>query len=207
MNDNMLIIGVAGGSGSGKSTVAEKLRDRFGPEVTIMRHDDYYRLQEGRTYEERTKVNYDCPDAFETDLMVRHIEALKRGESVECPVYDFTIHNRSSETKTIHPPRVLILDGILILASEALRDLMDIKIFVDTPDDIRILRRIRRDVKKRGRSLDSVIDQYLTTVRPMHELYVAPSRKYADIIIPEGGRNQVAMKMLISRVAEHLRES
>lgn len=202
---DMLIIGVSGGSGSGKTTVAETLRIKFGPEVTVIRHDDYYRLQVGKTYEERAAVNYDCPEAFETDLMVRHIEALKHGESVDCPVYDYTVHNRSEETKRISPPRVLIIDGILILSDPSLRSLMDIKIYVDTPDDIRILRRIRRDVKKRGRSLDSVIDQYLSTVRPMHELYVAPSRKYADIIIPEGGRNMVAMNMLVSRVAEHLR--
>ena len=139
--------------------------------------------------------------------MVRHIQELKQGRSVECPVYDYTIHNRIAETKTILPTEVLIIDGILILADEYLRSLMDIKIYVDTPDDIRILRRILRDVNERGRTLDSVINQYLTTVRPMHELYVAPSRKYADVIIPEGGLNEVAMDMLMSRIAEHLQEN
>ena len=202
----MLIIGIAGGSGSGKTTVADRLRQKFGPDVTVMRHDDYYRLQVGKTYEERAAVNYDCPEAFETELMVRHIEELKQGKSVECPVYDYTVHNRSSETKTIRPSRVLIIDGILILAEETLRRIMNIKIFVDTPDDIRILRRILRDVNERGRTLDSVINQYLSTVRPMHELYVAPSRKYADVIIPEGGLNDVAMDMLTSRIAEHLQK-
>jgi uridine kinase len=202
----MLIIGIAGGSGSGKTTVADRLRQKFGPDVTVMRHDDYYRLQVGKTYEERAAVNYDCPEAFETELMVRHIEELKQGNSVECPVYDYTVHNRSSETKTIRPSRVLIIDGILILAEETLRRIMNIKIFVDTPDDIRILRRILRDVNERGRTLDSVINQYLSTVRPMHELYVAPSRKYADVIIPEGGLNDVAMDMLTSRIAEHLQK-
>ena len=202
----MLIIGIAGGSGSGKTTVADRLRQKFGPDVTVMRHDDYYRLQVGKTYEERAAVNYDCPEAFETELMVRHIEELKQGNCVECPVYDYTVHNRSSETKTICPSRVLIIDGILILAEETLRRLMNIKIYVDTPDDIRILRRIRRDVNERGRTLDSVINQNLSTVRPMHELYVAPSRKYADVIIPEGGLNDVAMDMLTSRIAEHLQK-
>ena len=202
---DMLIIGIAGGSGSGKTTVAERLSASFREKVTVIRHDDYYRLQVGKSLEERAAVNYDRPEAFETELMVRHIRELREGRSVECPIYDYTIHNRTAETKTITPTEVLIIDGILILADEYLRSLMDIKIFVDTPDDIRILRRILRDVNERGRTLDSVINQYLTTVRPMHELYVAPSRKYADVIIPEGGMNDVAMEMLKSRIADHLK--
>ena len=200
----MLIIGIAGGSGSGKSTISQAIKNMFGDNITIINHDNYYKRQVGRTYDERAKVNYDCPDAFDTDLMAEHIQALKRGETILCPVYDYTIHNRSDETIEIKPTSVLIIDGILILAEESLRSLMDIKIFVDTPDDIRILRRIRRDVNERARSLDSVIDQYLTTVRPMHELYVGPSRKYADIIVPEGGKNMVAMEMIQNRVMNHI---
>lgn len=202
--EKMLIIGIAGGSGSGKTTIAEKLKARFGEEVTVLTHDSYYKRTDGLTQEERAVLNYDCPDSLETDLMVSHINALKRGEPISCPIYDFTVHNRSSEVRIVYPTKVLLLDGILVLADPELRECMDIKIFVDTPDDIRILRRIKRDVNKRGRSLESVINQYLTTVRPMHEMYVAPSRKYADIIIPEGGRNVVAMDMLETRVRNHL---
>ena len=203
--EQVLVIGIAGGSGSGKTTIAEKLKEQFGDDVRIIRHDDYYRKLSG-TYEERAKVNYDHPDAFETDLFIEHIKALKSWQTILSPVYDYTIHNRSDEVREITPARVLIIDGILILAEETLRGLMNIKIYVDTPDDIRILRRILRDVNERGRTLDSVINQYLSTVRPMHELYVAPSRKYADVIIPEGGLNDVAMDMLTSRIAEHLQK-
>lgn len=202
--EKMLIIGIAGGSGSGKTTIAEKLKARFGEDISVLTHDSYYKRTDGLTQEERAVLNYDCPDSLETDLMVSHINALKRGEPISCPIYDFTVHNRSSEVRIVYPTKVLLLDGILVLADPELRECMDIKIFVDTPDDIRILRRIKRDVNKRGRSLESVINQYLTTVRPMHEMYVAPSRKYADIIIPEGGRNVVAMDMLETRVRNHL---
>lgn len=155
-------------------------------------------------YEERTKLNYDHPDAFETDLMIRDIQALRRGETVRCPVYDYTIHDRSGETVEVRPTKVIIVEGILIFENQALRDLMDIKIFVDTDADVRILRRIMRDVKKRGRSLDSVVKQYLTTVKPMHEQFVEPSKRYADIVVLEGGHNLVALDMIIGRIRAHV---
>lgn len=201
---DVLIIGVAGGSGSGKSTLIEKIREQFGNRVTVMNHDNYYRRQTEPSYEVRAKVNYDCPDAFETDLMAKHLKMLRAGQEIDCPIYDYAIHNRSDRVLRVKPADVILIDGILILAEPALRKLMDIKIFVDTPDDVRILRRIRRDVKERARSLDSVIDQYLTTVRPMHELYVAPSKKYADLIVPEGGMNRVALDMILERIRRHL---
>ncbi len=200
----MLIIGIAGGSGSGKTTITERLVEAFGDQVTVIRHDDYYKAQTEKPMEERVKQNYDCPDAFDTDLMAEHLAALKGGESIDCPVYDYMVHDRSDRVRRVDPRPVLIIDGILVLAEPALRDLMDIKIFVDTDADIRILRRIRRDVHERNRTMDSVIDQYLATVKPMHEQYVEPSRKHADIIIPEGGYNMVALEMVCDRVSAHL---
>lgn len=202
--ENMLIIGIAGGSGSGKSTITEILKKKFGGDVAVIRHDDYYKAQHDKPFEERVKVNYDAPDAFDTDLMAEHLRLLRLGFPIDCPVYDYSIHDRSDQIIRIEPARVLIIDGILVLAEPKLRSFMDIKIFVDTDADIRILRRIRRDVNERGRSLDSVIDQYLSTVKPMHEMYVEPSKKYADIIIPEGGYNLVALEMIENRVQSHL---
>lgn len=199
-----LVIGIAGGSGSGKSTIVRILRERFPGSVTVINHDDYYKAQHEMTYEERCKTNYDCPDAFDTPLMVEHLQALRRGESVDCPVYDYKIHDRSDEIRRIDSAPVIIVDGILILENPALRELMDIRLFVDTDADVRVLRRIRRDVNERKRTLDSVIMQYLTTVKPMHEMYVEPSRKYAHLVIPEGGRNLVAMEMLEKRILSHL---
>lgn len=196
----MLIIGIAGGTGSGKSTITRIIEKEFGDPVSVIRHDDYYKAQHDIPYEVRAKQNYDCPEAFETGLMVKHLRALKNGEAVECPVYDYTVHDRSPQTRRIEPTAVLVVDGILILSDERLRELMDIKIFVDTDADIRVLRRIRRDIDERGRTLDSVITQYLSTVKPMHEAFVEPSKRYADIIIPEGGHNRVAMEMLINRI-------
>lgn len=201
--DNMLIIGIAGGSGSGKSTITEILKKKFGDDVTVINHDNYYKAQHEKTYEERTKQNYDAPDAFDTDLLAEHLELLRQGFAIDCPVYDYK-HDRSDKTIRIEPSKVLIIDGILVLAEPKLRDYMDIKIFVDTDADIRILRRIQRDVNERGRTLDSVISQYLSTVKPMHEMYVEPSKKYADIIIPVGGHNLVAMEMIENRVRSHI---
>ncbi|MGN0140989.1 MAG: uridine kinase [Roseburia sp.] len=200
-----MLIGIAGGTGSGKTTLADKLVESFGgDEVSILRHDCYYRRHDGMTYEERSKLNYDHPDAFDTELLCEHICQLKDGKTVEMPVYDYSIHNRSEETTRVNPAPVIVLEGILIFAEKSLCDLMDIKVFVDTDADVRILRRIVRDVKERGRSLDSVIEQYLTTVKPMHEQFVEPSKRRADIIIPEGGENIVALDMLIQRVRKHL---
>ncbi len=170
----------------------------------MLYHDNYYKAHHELSYEERTKLNYDHPEAFDTDLMVRDLAALKRGEPIECPIYDYTIHDRTNNTLTIRPSRVIVVEGILIFQSKELRDLMDIRLFVDTDADVRILRRIQRDVKERGRSLDSVINQYLNTVKPMHEAFVEPSKKFADVIIPEGGQNQVALDMVINRVQAHL---
>ena len=202
--DKIIVIGIAGGTGSGKTTITRQLVRHFGQDVSVIYHDNYYKAHHDLSYEERSKLNYDHPDAFDTDLMVHDLKELKMGHSVECPVYDFTIHDRSSSTLTIRPSRVIIVEGILIFASEELRNLMDIRIFVDTDADVRILRRIRRDVRERGRSLESVINQYLDTVKPMHEAFVEPSKRYADIIIPEGGQNQVAVDMVIGRVQAHL---
>ena len=200
----VLTIGIAGGTASGKSTVAAIIREQFGEDVALIRHDDYYKELHDMPLEERKKVNYDHPDAFDNDLIAEHIRLLTRGIAVDSPVYDYTIHDRSEEVRHVEPARVLVLDGILVLAEPRLRQLMDIKIFVDTDADIRILRRILRDVKERGRTLDSVIDQYIRTVKPMHDAYVEPSKRYADLIIPEGGQNAVAMDLLYSCIKSHL---
>lgn len=201
-----ILIGIAGGTGSGKTTLADKLVDSFGSqEVTVIRQDNYYKRHDDMDYEQRAKLNYDHPDAFDSDLFYEHIVALKQGKSVEIPVYDYTIHNRSEETILINPTPVIVLESIMLFVEKVLCDLMDIKVFVDTDADVRILRRIVRDVKERGRSLESVIGQYLTTVKPMHEQFVEPSKRRADIIVPEGGENQVALEMLIERVNKHLK--
>lgn len=202
---DVMLIGIAGGSGSGKSTLADRIVEQFGEdEVSILRHDSYYKRHDDMTYEERTKLNYDHPDAYDTALLSEHIRRLKAGESVEVPVYDFTAHNRSDETETVHPAPVIILEGILIFAEQELCDLMDLRVFVDTDADVRVLRRILRDVEYRGRSLESVVRQYLTTVKPMHEQFVEPSKRRADIIVPEGGENRIALGMLIDRVKKQL---
>ena len=202
-----IIIGIAGGTGSGKTTLTEKLKKEFGEDVSILYHDNYYRSHSEMPYEERAKLNYDHPDAFETELMIRDIEALRRGETIHCPVYDYTIHDRSSDTVEVKPTKVIIVEGILIFENKALRDLIDIKIFVDTDADVRILRRMMRDVKKRGRSLDSVVKQYLTTVKPMHEQFVEPSKRHADIVVLEGGYNLVALDMIIRRIRSHVAQA
>ena len=202
--ENILVIGIAGGTGSGKTTLMNNIIKTFGGDITVLSHDNYYRRLDHLPLEERAKVNYDEPAALETELMVTHLEALRSGFEVDCPVYDFSQHNRSNETVRIIPQRVIIVEGILIFADEALRELMDIKIFVDTDADVRLCRRIKRDVQKRGRTLDSVITQYQTTVKPMHEKYVEPSKKYADLVVPEGGKNQIALDMIIGKIQRHL---
>ena len=203
----VLVIGIAGGSGSGKTTLTNQIVSRFSDEVTVVTHDNYYKAHDDMTYEERSRLNYDHPNAFETELMIEHLKQLKKGESVECPIYDYTIHNRSKNTLTIAPAKVIIVEGILIFENKELCDQMDIRIFVDTDDDLRIIRRIRRDVMERARSLDSVINQYIDTVKPMHEQFVEPSKKNASIIVPEGGHNLVAMEMIMNQIRSHLAQA
>ena len=207
MEKKILVIGIAGGTGSGKTTLMKNLITEFSDMVTILSHDNYYKRHDELTYEERCKLNYDEPDALETDLMARHLDILRRGESIDCPVYDFTVHNRSSETIRITPKQVIIVEGILIFENKDLRDLMDIRIFVDTDADVRLCRRIVRDVRERGRTLESVVEQYQNTVKPMHEQYVEPSKKYANLVVPEGGKNVVALEMITDRIRRHLNEA
>ena len=207
MEKKILVIGIAGGTGSGKTTLMKNLITEFSGKVTILSHDNYYKRHDELSYEERCKLNYDEPAALETDLMARHLDILRSGEAIDCPVYDFTVHNRSDETTRITPEKVIIVEGILIFENKELRDLMDVKIFVDTDADVRLCRRIKRDVRDRGRSLESVIEQYQTTVKPMHEQYVEPSKKFADIIVPEGGKNLVALDMIMGRIRRHLEEA
>ena len=198
---DVVVIGVAGGTGSGKSTLVKRLQEAFkNDDVATICHDFYYKAHPEFTYEERTKLNYDHPDAFDTWLMVEHIKALKEGKAVECPTYSFVEHNRTDETLHVEPSKVIIVDGILIFENEELRNIMDIKVYVDTDADVRLARRILRDVRERGRSMESVISQYTTTVKPMHEQFVEPSKRYADVIIPEGGFNSVAVSMLIQNI-------
>ena len=195
------IIGIAGGSGSGKSTLVKKLQEAFGAEdVATLCHDYYYKEQASLSYEQRTQLNYDHPQAFDTDMMIEHIKMLKQGKEIERPVYSFVEHNRTTEKVAVKPSKVIIVDGILIFENRELRDLMDIKVYVDTDADVRLARRIMRDVCNRGRSMESVIEQYLSTVKPMHEEFVEPSKRYADVIIPEGGFNSVAVEMLIQSI-------
>ncbi len=195
-----LIIGIAGGTGSGKTTLTHSLKDRFQDQVQVIYHDNYYKRNDHLTYQERTQLNYDAPQAFDSDLLLEHLKLLLAGQSVQGPVYDFTQHNRSDQIQLIEPRPIIILEGILIFVEPAIRDLCDIKIFVDTDADVRILRRLRRDVIERGRTIESVEEQYLTTVKPMHELHVEPSKKHADMIIPEGV-NLVALDMLFHRIS------
>ena len=202
--DNVLVIGIAGGTGSGKTTLMNNLVKHFGNEVTVMSHDNYYKRHDEMSFEERCQINYDEPAAFDTSLMAYHLECLRRGESVECPVYDYTIHNRSNETVYLSPKPVIIVEGIMIFENEPLRNMMDIRIFVDTDADVRLCRRIKRDVTKRGRTVESVLEQYQATVKPMHEKYVEPSKKYANIVVPEGGKNRVALDMIQGYIRRHL---
>lgn len=202
--DDIIVIGIAGGTGSGKTTITRKIVQHFGGDVSVVYHDNYYKAHHNMSFAERTKLNYDHPDAFDTELLIEDLKKLRRGEAIECPTYDYTVHDRSDRTITVKPAKVIVVEGILIFQSVELCKLMDIKIYVDTDADVRILRRIVRDVRDRGRSLESVVNQYLTTVKPMHEQFVEPSKRKADIIIPEGGHNQVALEMVLERVRAHI---
>lgn len=197
------IIGIAGGTGSGKSTFNNRLKQYFGDNITVIYHDNYYRQHDDLSFAERQTINYDHPESLETDLLIEHLQKLRQGQSVECPVYDFSQHNRSKETITIKPSRVIVVEGILILQDERLRNMFDIKIFVEADADERILRRILRDMKERGRDLENIIDQYLTTVKPMHYLYVEPSKTSADIVI-NSGLNNVAFDLIKTKFQQLL---
>lgn len=201
---NIIVIGIAGGSGSGKTTLMKNLMRKFGDNISVLSHDNYYRAHNELPYEQRSKLNYDHPDAFDTQMMIDHLKLLKEGKSIECPTYDYTIHNRAEETILVEPRQVIIVEGILIFENKELCDQMDIKIYVDTDADVRLIRRIKRDVAKRGRSLESVLDQYLNTVKPMHEMFVEPSKKNADIIVVGGGKNLVALDMINNRIQHHI---
>ena len=200
-----LVIGIAGGSGSGKTTLTNQIAAQFMEQVTVIKHDNYYKAHDDMDYEERCRLNYDHPNAFDTELMIEHLKALKKGESIECPIYDYTIHNRSKDTITITPNKVIIVEGILIFENQELCNQMDIRIYVDTDADLRIIRRLQRDVMERARSLESVINQYINTVKPMHEQFVEPSKKHANVIVPEGGYNQAAMEMIQNHIKNHLK--
>ncbi len=200
-----IVIAIAGGSGSGKTTLANRLKEQFAPNETLLiSHDSYYKRHDDLSYEERAQLNYDHPDAFDTDLLIQHLTDLKNGIAIDRPIYDFTIHNRAEETVHCEPAPVIIVEGFLLFVEKRLTDLFDFRIFVDTDADVRILRRILRDVNERGRTLDSVISQYLNTVKPMHEAFVEPSKRKADLIVPEGGKNDAALEVLVRYVQNHL---
>lgn len=203
-----IIIGVAGGTGSGKTTVAKAILDRVGhSRIAHLQHDSYYRNLDHLPPAERARINYDHPDSLETDLLIEHLKMLRQWQPVQVPIYDFTTHSRTNRTTLVEPSRVILVDGILIFVEKALREMFDIRIFVDTDADIRFIRRLERDITERGRSMRSVIDQYLNTVRPMHLEFVEPSKRYADIIIPEGGHNTVALDMVVARIETMLGKS
>jgi uridine kinase len=207
MSQGPVVIGVAGGSGSGKTTVVRRIVESLGDDhVTVLDHDRYYRDRNDLRLEERAALNYDHPDSLETDLMVRHVHELRAGHAVEAPVYDFTRHARRPATETAWPRKVIIVEGILIYADQALRGLLDIKVFVDADDDIRFIRRLRRDVAERARTMESVIDQYLATVKPMHLEFVEPTKRYADIIVPQGGHNTIAIGMLLTLIRSLIKQ-
>ena len=199
-----LFIGIAGGSGSGKTTLAERLAEHFGDRLSLLRHDDYYKAQSSLTLEERATLNFDHPDAFDTDLLIQHLDELRAGRDIDCPIYNYALHDRDSATRKVCANEVIVLEGILIFENPELLRRLDIKIFVDTDADVRILRRLKRDVSERGRSMDSVISQYFATVKPMHEAFVEPSKRNADIIVPEGGMNRVALEMITERIISHI---
>ena len=201
---NRLFIGIAGGSGSGKTTLAKKLAEYFGDRLSLLRHDDYYKSQASLTLEERANLNFDHPDAFDTQLLIQHLDELRDGKNIFCPIYNYSIHDRNTECRVVEATEVIVLEGILIFENSEILNRLDIKIFVDTDADVRIIRRIKRDVSERGRDLDSVISQYIATVKPMHEAFVEPSKRHADIIVPEGGMNRVALEMITQRIISHI---
>ncbi len=201
MSGTVCIVGIAGGTASGKTTIVRRIKEKFGDDIAVINHDSYYKAHDDLSYEDRSRLNYDHPASFDTDLMIEDVQKLKNNIEIDMPVYDYTIHNRSDATIHVVPKKVIILEGILILESKALRDLMDIKVFVDTDADERLMRRIRRDMIERARSIESILTQYTDTVKPMHEQFVEPSKKYADIIIPRGGENLTGISIL----QEHLK--
>ena len=202
------ILGITGGTASGKTTVAKKLKELAEPygKVSMLRLDDYYKDMSHLSLEERKQINFDHPDSYDFDLILQHIEDLLNGKSIEKPLYDFVLSVRTKETETVEPSDVIIIEGIMIFTDERLRKLFDMKIYVDTPDDIRFIRRLKRDIRDRGRTVESVVNQYLTTVRPMHHSFVEPSKRYADIIVPEGGKNEVAIDLLITKIKTLLKK-
>lgn len=201
-----ILIGITGGTGSGKSTIADEIYSSFSDEwIAMIQQDMYYKDQSHLTMEERVKTNYDHPRAFDNDLMLEHLKDLINGKTIEKPIYDFAEHNRSKETVTVQSKRIIIVEGILVLEDERIRDLLDIKVYVDTDSDIRILRRLVRDIEERGRTVESVVDQYLSVVRPMHMQFTEPTKRYADIIVPEGGQNKVAIDILVSKIKDILK--
>ena len=204
MSEKICVLVVAGGSASGKTTIIKRLQDFFGEDIAVISHDSYYKAHPNMSYEERSRLNYDHPDSFESDRMAEDVRKLIKGYAIDMPVYDYVNHNRSDETIRIEPKTVIVMEGILILENKELRDLMDIKIFVDTDADERLMRRIKRDMIERGRSIESILDQYSETVKPMHEEFVEPSKKYADIIIPRGGENEAGLDMLITYMTKKL---
>ncbi|MGG7176078.1 uridine kinase [Clostridium paraputrificum] len=201
-----ILIGITGGTGSGKSTIAKEIYETFGGnQIAMMQQDAYYKDQSYLTMEERIKTNYDHPKAFDNTLLVEHLKELVKGNSIEKPIYDFTVHNRAKETVKVEPKEIIIVEGILVLEDERIRDLLDIKVYVDTDADVRIIRRLLRDMEERGRTVQSVIEQYLSVVRPMHFQFTEPTKRFADIIIPEGGHNKVAIDILVSKMKDILK--